>query len=231
MVQTETGQEAVFRAYVTNLGKYNEGMLVGEWVDFPTTKDAMQDVFRRIGIDGIRYEEYFITDYDTSISGLHQHLQEYASLDELNYLAAMLDELPSYQLSTFEAALELGDHTGSLKDLINLASEDNLSSIEFLDGVHDNSDLGYYWIEESGCYDLESMGNLARYFDYEAFGRDIKIEQGGTFTSAGYVSDHCYSFDEFYDGTDVPDEYRVFAHPAPEVKPKEKTEPEPMPER
>ena len=27
-----------FEAFVTNLGKYNEGMLVGEWVKFPTTE-------------------------------------------------------------------------------------------------------------------------------------------------------------------------------------------------
>lgn len=28
-----------FEAFVTNLGKYNEGELVGEWVQFPTTED------------------------------------------------------------------------------------------------------------------------------------------------------------------------------------------------
>ena len=26
-----------FAAFITNLGKYNEGELVGEWVKFPTT--------------------------------------------------------------------------------------------------------------------------------------------------------------------------------------------------
>ena len=39
-----------FEAFVTNLGKYNEGMLVGEWVKFPTTEEEMQKVFERIGI-------------------------------------------------------------------------------------------------------------------------------------------------------------------------------------
>ena len=34
-----------FEAFVTNLGKYNEGMLVGEWVKFPTTEEEMQKVF------------------------------------------------------------------------------------------------------------------------------------------------------------------------------------------
>ena len=39
-----------FEAFVTNLGKYNEGELVGEWVKFPTTEEEMQKVFERIGI-------------------------------------------------------------------------------------------------------------------------------------------------------------------------------------
>ena len=29
-----------FEAFVTNLGKYNEGMLVGEWVKLPTTEES-----------------------------------------------------------------------------------------------------------------------------------------------------------------------------------------------
>jgi hypothetical protein len=32
--------DCVFEAYVTNLGKYNEGALVGEWVKFHTRRDA-----------------------------------------------------------------------------------------------------------------------------------------------------------------------------------------------
>ena len=39
-----------FEAFVTNLGKYNEGELVGEWVKFPISAEEMQKVFERIGI-------------------------------------------------------------------------------------------------------------------------------------------------------------------------------------
>ena len=34
-----------FEAFVTNLGKYNEGALVGEWVKFPTHQREMQKGF------------------------------------------------------------------------------------------------------------------------------------------------------------------------------------------
>ena len=61
-----------FEAFVTNLGKYNEGALVGEWVKFPTTEEEMQKVFERIGIGskdefGAVYEEWFITDYECPV--------------------------------------------------------------------------------------------------------------------------------------------------------------------
>ena len=46
--------------YLTNLGKYNEGELVGEWVQLPISNEELQKVFERIGINEV-YEEYFIT--------------------------------------------------------------------------------------------------------------------------------------------------------------------------
>lgn len=76
--------------YVTNLGKYNEGYLIGEWVELPVSEEELQAVYNRIGINE-RYEEVFITDYETDISGLK--VGEYDNISELNDLAEQLDEL------------------------------------------------------------------------------------------------------------------------------------------
>lgn len=51
---------AILEAYVTNLGKYTEGQLVGETLKFPTTTEEVQALLKRIGVDGVRYEEIFI---------------------------------------------------------------------------------------------------------------------------------------------------------------------------
>ena len=53
------------KAFVTNLGKYNEGELVGEWVSFPTTPEEIRQIYDRIGIDhaddfGNPYEEIWV---------------------------------------------------------------------------------------------------------------------------------------------------------------------------
>ena len=41
--------------------------------------------------------------------------------------------------------------TGSVRELINLT--ENLDCFDYLPGVRNDYDLGYYWIEQSGCYD------------------------------------------------------------------------------
>ena len=37
--------------YITNLGKYNEGYLMGEWVKLPVPADKLDEVLECIGID------------------------------------------------------------------------------------------------------------------------------------------------------------------------------------
>ena len=46
---------SLFEAYITNLGKYTEGMMVGETLKFPTTTEEVQALLKRIGVDGVRY--------------------------------------------------------------------------------------------------------------------------------------------------------------------------------
>ena len=172
-----------FAAFITNLGKYNEGELVGEWVKFPTTAEEMKKVFDRIGIGqkddfGQPYEEWFITDYDCYVDGLYDKLGEYESLDELNYLASKLDEMSQGEYEQFQAAMEIGDHSGSLQEIINLT--ENLDCYDVYPDIRDHDDLGRYYIEELDA--MQVPEHLRNYIDYEAYGRDIALEEGGEFT-------------------------------------------------
>lgn len=124
----------------TNLGKYAEGQLVGETLKFPTTTEEVQSLLKRIGVDGVRYEEIFITSFDSDVLGLHEHLGEYENIDELNYLAALLSEMDQSDLEKFEAVIDAGEYTGSVKDLITLTQ--NLDCFEFYSGIHSEEDLG-----------------------------------------------------------------------------------------
>lgn len=201
-----------FAAFITNLGKYNEGELVGEWVKFPTTAEELKEVFKRIGIGqkddfGQPYEEWFITDYDCYVDGLYSKLGEYENLDELNYLASKLDEMDQSDYAKFQAAMEIGDYTSSLQEIINLT--ENLDCYEIYPNIEDYDDLGRYYLEELEVSKVPA--HLQNYIDYEAYGRDVALEENGTFTDQGYVWDTREAFHEYYDGErgSIPDEYRV----------------------
>jgi antirestriction protein len=207
----------MIEAYITNLGKYNEGELCGEYLKFPAEKTDLQALLARIGVDGVLYEEIIITDYRTNIDGLCTHLSEYENIDELNHLSAVMSDMDDSELEKFAAAIAYGEHTSSVKDLINLTQ--NLDNYEFYPGVESEEDLGRYYVDELGA--LKIPEHLESYFDYEAYGRDMHFNGGGVFSQqcGGYIENNYNGFTEHYGGRgDIPEEHRIFAYPDPPDK-------------
>ena len=205
----------MIEAYISNLGKYNEGELCGEYLKLPASKDDVKALLSRIGVDGVVYEETFITDYETGVEGLANCLGEYESVDELNYLASALCDLDDRDIAKFEAALDFGEHTSSVKELINLAQ--NLDCYDIYYDIGDHDDLGRYYLEEYGIMDVPD--HMAGYIDYESYGRDVAINDGGVFTKQGYITENGERFIEYYGGRDeIPREYMIFEYPETSVK-------------
>jgi antirestriction protein len=203
----------VLEAFITNCGTYASGDFRGEYLKFPATQKDVQNLLARIGVDGVLHEEIFITDYVTDIAGIARSLGEYESIDELNYLAALLDELDEDDMKVFEAAVEYGEHAGSVENLINLAQ--NLECYRLSPDVTNEEELGYYLVDEMNVIEVPEY--LAGYFDYEAYGRDAHIN-GGRFTHNGYM-EYCGGFTEYYGGRDdLPGEHKIFAYPDPPEK-------------
>ena len=200
---------ALFEAYITNLGKYAEGQLVGETLKFPATTEEVQSLLKNIGVDGVRYEEFFITAFDGDVMGLYDYLTEYENLDELNHLAHLISELDSDEIETLEAALNKGDHASSVADIINLVH--NLDCYDLHPGVTDDETLGRIYVEDMELLDVPD--NVLPYFDFEAYGRDMRINEGGHFAPTGYLT-RSGDFKEVYHGIeDIPAEHRIFAYP------------------
>ncbi len=131
----------MFEAYITNTALYPlMGIEVGTTVHFPTTTQELQAALAKIGIDGKRYSEVFFTSFDSDVLGLYDHLYECENIDELNELGhALLEVRDKGGLETFEAALVLGNHTRSVKDLINLTQ--NLDLYRFYPDISAAGDI------------------------------------------------------------------------------------------
>lgn len=170
------------KGYITNLGKYNEGELVGKWIEFPIDEDDLNEVFYEIGMnytdgDGQYidrgYEEYFFTDWECEFS---HDFGEYESILKINEIAEKLED---WDIDKFNAVCEMWSVTDAL--------ENNEEDYILYDDIYSDYDLGYYYVEESGIYNLEELGALRYYIDYESFGRDVRFESNGGHTTYGYI--------------------------------------------
>ena len=211
--RSERMDEPILSGYLSNLGAYAEGRPAGEWVTFPTTAEHMKEVFDRIGIDFKNYEEWHFTEFQSPIPGLAAKLGEHEHPDELNYLGKLLEMQFDDDREKFAAAIALGDHASSVEELINLAQ--NLDCYWIYPSVHNEEEYGHYLVDE--LEEPELPEEAKKYFMYEEYGRDAAINDGGLFTEQGYIYNNRNTFTRWYDGRDVPEEYRVTpALPEPE---------------
>ena len=198
-----------FSANIANLGKYNAGNLAAAWQTFPATTEQVQSVLREIGVDGLRYEETIILEYSIGIKGLAGRLGEFVPIDELNYLASRITELTPEEREKFTAAVSHGEYGDSMQHLINLTY--NLDCYEFLPDVRTEEDYGRWLVDHRQEFRLPEKARL--YFDYESYGEDTCINEGGDFSELGYIYNNRTKFQQIYDGQHVPEKYKVFRYP------------------
>lgn len=168
------------KIYLTNLGKYNEGELVGEWVELPVSQEELQEVFERIGINE-EYEEYFITDYECDL----YEVGEYENIDKLNDIAQRIKELGEEESNVVKALIQKLDYT--LNEAIDKV---NSGDYRIYSDCENMTDIAYQVVEE--CEYLNNVpDNVARYFDYESFGRELGIIGNYMFLDGSEVIEIC----------------------------------------
>lgn len=164
----------MLKGYITNLGKYNEGQLVGEWVTFPISDEELEAVFERIGINE-EYEEFFFTDWDCDFdTGLGEH----ENIEAVNELAEALEEVENNsEEDKLEAIIEATGN--SLQEAIRCMDEAIFYPGWTLEEVAED------YVNEC-LFTKDTPDIFRRYFDYEAFARDLSFD-GYTETVHGVI--------------------------------------------
>ena len=121
---------------------------------------------------------YDVEDVSTTI----QSIEELPDLDVersplfvFNELAEKLEDVDEDIVLSF-----IESNSSDPKELLNAEFDDCWLYPE----VATDRDLGLYIVEDMGV-EL-SKETLQNYFDYEKFGRDVRLEEGGSFTDRGY---------------------------------------------
>ena len=174
-------------AWVGNLGKYNEGELVGEWVHFPVDEDEWEEVMKRIHIGeqvdpndprfGV-YEEIFFADYDSKLP-LFDMFGEYPSVKQLNELADEVEDIEDDEV--FEAMMS--EYAVDVDQAIATYKE---GSWRFFPGCDDMSDVAKVICGDDPAY-FEAPDFMRCHFNFKSYGEEL--DSSGTFipTKTGYV--------------------------------------------
>lgn len=169
------------RLYIANLGKYNEGELVGKWIDLPFTDEELEQLYIDIKVahhdengefvygleeNGSVYEETAIHDYETD---LDYKIGEYEDIEELNSLIEELEALEDYELDEIAAYMEACSN-----DIHEAMEAQSNGQIVLYSGIDSYTELAEHFVDE-GLYG-EIPDNLVNYIDYEAIGRDLSFD-------------------------------------------------------
>lgn len=150
-----------FNVFVENGKVYREGGMRGKWFELPMTEDELVEAFAEIGVEYsenlVLNRDYTITDYENECNF---EVGDYEPIELLNDIADRLDHVQD--MVWLQAYM---DETGESLDEAMDRYEDNSVFYPNCDLV----DLAYQIVNDD--YELEEFAR--RYFDYEAFARDL----------------------------------------------------------
>lgn len=159
--------------FLNTWANYNEnGADGGFWVELSCDLDDVLERLAESTGEEVDEMEVFINDYETEINGLE--ISEHENIEELNELADELKRLDEDDIEKIEAIIEADG--GTLRDAI-----DEIDDYTYYSGMT-LEDVAYELVEE--CYELPEFAK--RYFDYEAFARDLGYD-GYTETTNGVI--------------------------------------------
>lgn len=179
--------DKVFTVYVSPL---EQERMEDQLIDLPMEEDRLDTLLLEWNTGQPLYVEvsdYYGRDY---LAGC---LQDDVDLPELNLLANKLADLQALQETAFEGLVRMDLDKGTtelpLCRLIDLANSADCCHVA--PGVGNDEQLGHFYVDND--FPVIPPGlpeEVYEVLDYAAIGRKARMEEGGVFTSEGYVVQH-----------------------------------------
>lgn len=176
--------DKAFTVYVSPL---EQERMEDQLIDLPMEQDRLDTLLLEWNTGQPLYVEisdYYGRDY------LAGHLPEDVDLTELNLLAEKLAAFEPIQEAAFEGLVRMDLDKGTtelpLCRLIDLANSADCCHVA--PGVGNDEQLGHFYVDND--FPVIPPGlpeEVYEVLDYAAIGRKARMEEGGVFTSEGYV--------------------------------------------
>ena len=169
--------------FVNTWGNYNEnGADGGQWITLPMEEDELEEVLENIAaLMEDNDPEWFINDYEWTIDTELGDVHEIDSILEWNERCQEADDLEEYEAEEIAAAMEAYGYT-----FAEAYERQQRGCFVFYAG-RDLQEVAEEIADE--CYLYNAPEFLARYFDYDAFARDLSFD-GYTETRYGVILDN-----------------------------------------
>ena len=221
-IPENTGQEKErehmseqFSIMIGNRSRFDAGDPGGYWLDMPATKEQLHEAMRNVGITADNPQDFSIRGYSDDPEkhiALPYEMVCAADVDELNFLAARLEQLDPAEVGKLNAALQQKNGLANIGQVIDFTY--NVDFYVHIPEVHNYHDLGDYYLNQSGMVQMpeEWKGGI----DLTTFGRNAAAQEKGAFTEYGYIVESGDEWERQFEGRKVPEEYKIMSYPQPE---------------
>ena len=228
-IPENTGQEKErehmseqFSIMIGNRSRFDAGDPGGYWLDMPATKEQLHEAMQSVGITADNPQDFSIRGYSDDPEkhiALPYEMVCAAEVDELNFLAARLEQLDPAEVGKLNAALQQKNGLANIGQVIDFTY--NVDFYVHIPEVHTYRDLGDYYLNQSGMVQMpeEWKGGI----DLTTFGRNAAAQEKGAFTEYGYIVESGDEWERQFEGREVPEEYKIMSYPQPERSEQDKT--------
>ena len=204
-----------FSIMIGNRSRFEAGDPSGYWLDMPATKEQFHEAMQSVGITADNPQDFSIRGYSDDPEkhiALPYEMVCAADVDELNFLAARLEQLDPAEVGKLNAALQQKNGLANIGQVIDFTY--NVDFYVHIPEVHNYHDLGDYYLNQSGMVQMpeEWKGGI----DLSTFGRNAAAQEKGAFTEYGYIVESGDEWERQFEGREVPEEYRIMSYPQPE---------------
>ena len=166
--------------FLTDLQAYNEGHLVGRWVQLPISKFELAQAISEVLCEGEivcgsdNHEETFLTDWSYDDYEFIS-VEEYSDVYELNDQLGLLEFKSDHELKAISFLLSEG-LAMDIEDAISKADDVRVYENQSME------DIAYDLLQD--CYSVDTLPSIiANNICYESVARDLEID--GTYFEMG----------------------------------------------